>query len=221
MKKYLNYIMVIGLCSFYQNSTIAQSYFPLDFGTTWTYNTTYFATSDTGRNNMPIMLSGAHNREVWGSTEITYEVKKDSIVNKQTYKVITNTKNPFDIDLIREENGNYFRLNTQSFKEENFLKGNLKVGDLWLDYQNAEQTLATLYMVVSLDKTKNIKGKTYNNVIGIGEITSSMERLMEYLQEDSSFIPTKYYAEGIGLVYSYFPYPVSNSYSDVEQAIKQ
>jgi hypothetical protein len=41
------------------------------------------------------------------------------------------------------------------------------------------------------------------------------------LQEDETFMPTKYYADGIGMIYSYIPYPLSGTYSDVEMVVKE
>lgn len=221
MKKYLNGIAIIATLTIFHNSTAAQSYFPLDLETTWTYDLNNYATSDTNRTDLEAMVSGKQQREEWGSSEVTYKVRRDSVVNGQTYKIITNTKDPFEIDLVREENGNYFRLNDNTFKEENFLKTAVKQGDLWLDYENAEQTIATIYVIISVDKTKKIKGKIYNDVIGIGQVTASVEQLMAYLQEDNAFMPTKFYAKNIGLVYSYIPYPLGNTYADTEMVIKK
>jgi hypothetical protein len=220
MKKYQCLIAIIVMFATFQNSTFAQSYYPLEVGKSWTYTMTDYATSDTNRTNLVAMETGQHNREKWSSVEILYTVKRDSVVNGKVYQLITNNKNPFEFDLVRQEAGNYFRLNSSTFKEENFLKTGVEVGNMWLDYENEEQTMATLYVVSSIDKEKTIKGKSYKNVIGIGQITAPVTSIIAFLQEGDTFLPTKYYAEGVGMVYSYMPYPLSGTYSDLEMAIK-
>jgi hypothetical protein len=220
MKKHQCLIAIIAIFAMIQNSTFAQSYYPLEIGKSWTYTITDYATSDTNRTNLQAMETGKHNREKWSSIDIIYTVKRDSIVNGKTYRVITNGKNPFEFDLIRQEGKNYFRLNNSTFKEENFLKTDVEAGNMWLDYQNEAQTEATLYVVTSIDKEKVIRGKNYKNVIGIGQITASVTQIVSFLQQDNLFMPTQYYAEDIGLIYSYMPYPFSGTYSDLETAIK-
>ena len=204
-----------------QTSTFAQSYYPLEIGKSWTYTITDYATSDTNRTNLQAMETGNHNREKWSSTDIRYTVKRDSVVNGKTYQLITNNKNPFEFDLVREEDGNYFRLNSSTFKEENFLKTGIEEGNMWLDYENEEQTVATLYVVSSIDKEKKIKGKNYKNVIGIAQITAPVTTIVAFLQEGETFMPIKYYADGIGMIYSYMPYPLGGTYSDLETMIKE
>jgi hypothetical protein len=218
MKKY-QYLIVVFII--FTNTTFGQSYYPLEVGKSWSYTLTDYATSDTNRTNLDAMINVSNQREKWGSIDIKYTVKQDSTVNGKIYKVITNNKNPFEKELIRKEDGNYFRLNDQTFKEENFLKTDVEVGNMWLDYENEDQTIATLYVVSCVDKQKIIKGKTYRNVIGIGEITAPVAQIIVFLQkEDNNFLPTKYYADGIGMIYSYVPYPVSGTYSDLETSIK-
>lgn len=220
MKHTFCQLMLVTIFALCYNSTTAQSYYPLKDGQTWTYNFIDYATSDTNRTNIDAMVSGNHNREVWATTETVFELKKDSVVNGQSYKVIVNKQNPFDVNLVREEDGNFFMLNNKTFKEENFLKTNVNVDDVWLDYENAEQTVATLYMVVAKEKSMQIKGKTYNDVIGIGKITASVEQIVAVLQSDNPFIPVTYYAKDIGMVYSYLPYPLGERYADLEVVIK-
>jgi hypothetical protein len=220
MKKHQYLIAIIAIFAMLQNSTFAQSYYPLEIGQSWNYTMTDYATSDTNRTNLVAMETGIHNREKWGSVDIRYTVKRDSIVNGKTYQVITNNKNPFEFDLVRQEEGNYFRLNSLTFKEENFLKTGVEVGNMWLDYENEGQTIATLYVISSVDKEKTIKGKIYKNVIGVGQITAPVTSIVAFLQEEETFMPTKYYADGIGMIYSYMPYPLSGTYSDVEISVK-
>lgn len=219
MKKVLYHIVIIFLFSISQNSLFAQSYYLLEEGEKWTYNFIDYATSDTNRTNLEAMLSGVHSREQWAKTEVTYQVRKDSTVNGKSYKVITNTQNPFDVTLIREENGNYFKLNNVNFKEENFLKTNVNVDDVWLDYENQEQTMATIYMVLAKEDKMTIKGKTFENVIGIGHFTASVDDIISFLQNDDTFMPVKYYAQDKGMIYSYEPYPLGGTYSDLEKML--
>ncbi|MFK7949512.1 MAG: hypothetical protein AB8G11_18110 [Saprospiraceae bacterium] len=220
MKHTFYHIMLIVLFALCYNSITAQSYYPLKDGQTWKYNFIDYATSDTNRTNVDAMVSGKHNREVWSTTEVIFELRKDSVVNGKNYKVIVNKQNPFDVNLVREEGGNFFMLNNSTFKEENFLKTDVNVDDVWLDYENAEQTVATLYMVVAKEQTIQIKGKTYNNVIGIGKVTASVERIVTILQSDNPFIPVTYYAKGLGMIYSYLPYPLGGRYSDLEVSVR-
>lgn len=220
MKKHQYLIATIVILILFQNSTFAQSYYPLEIGKSWSYTVTDYATSDTNRTNLQAMETGNHNREKWGSIDISYVVKRDSVVNGKTYKVITNNKNPFEFDLVRQEGDNYFRLNNSTYKEENFLKTNVEIGNMWLDFENEEQTVATLYVVTCIEKEKVIKGKTYKNVIGIGQVTASVAQIAAFVEEGETFMPTKYYAEGVGMIYSYMPYPLGGTYSDLETAIK-
>lgn len=219
MKHIFCQTILLTLFVFCQHQLIAQSYYPLEDGQKWTYNYTDYATSDTNRMDISTMISGNHSREVWGTTEISFELKKDSLVNGQLYKVIVNGQNPYDVHLVREDNGDFFLLNNVTFKEENFLKTDVSVDDVWLDYENAEQTIATLYIVVAKEQSMKIKGKTYKNVIGIGKITASVEEIIGILQSENPFIPVTYYAKGIGMVYSYLPYPLSERYSDLEVSV--
>lgn len=221
MKHTFCQLMLVAIFALCYNSTTAQSYYPLTDGQTWSYNFIDYATSDTNRTDIDAMISGKHNREVWSTTEVTFELRKDSVVNGQRYKVIVNKQNPFDVNLVREEDGNFFMLNNSTFKEENFLKTTVNVDDVWLDYENAEQTIATLYMVVAKEKSMQIKGKTYNDVIGIGKVTASVEQIVAILQSDDPFIPVTYYAKGIGMIYSYLPYPLGGRYADLEVSVRE
>lgn len=220
MKKhqYLTITLFVILTVF-QNTVDAQSYYPLEVGSMKVYKEIDYATSDTNRTNLEVMVSGNHKREKWRTEEVKYEVMKDSVVNGKTYQVIRNSRTPFDLELVREDEGNYFKFDNQTFKEKNFLKTNVEVGNMWLDYENAAQTIATLYIVTSKDNQKIIQGKVYKNVIGVGQITAPVAHLIGFLQEENIFMPTKYYAEGIGLIYSYAPYPASDTYSDLERTI--
>jgi hypothetical protein len=220
MKKHQCLIVIIAIFAMIQNSTFAQCYYPLEIGKSWTYTVTDYATSDTNRTDLQAMETGNHNREKWSSVDIRYTIKRDSVVNGKTYQLIINNKNPFEFDLVRQEDGNYFRLNSSTFKEENFLKTGIEVGNMWLDYENEEQTMATLYVVSSVEKEKTIKDKKYKNVIGIGQITAPVTTIVAFLQEGETFMPTKYYAEDIGMIYSYMPYPLGGTYSDLEIIIK-
>jgi hypothetical protein len=196
----------------------AQSYYPIELGTSWTYNVTDYATSDTSRKHNESMLSGEHNREEWGIQKMKIVVEKDSIINDKTYRVLANT-NGSKVELVREENGNYFRFNNNTFKDDNFLKPGLEVGNLWIDYSNAEQTIATIYKVISMDKQKTIKGRNYKNVIAISEYTGSTEQFFAIFRSNQAFPIVSYYAEGVGLIYNYTPYPLGNTYSDLEVSL--
>ena len=199
----------------------AQSYYPLNIGQKWTHQYTEYATSDANRTDIKAMIAGEQAREIWSSTEIAFEVRKDSIINGKTYKVIVNKQDPFNIQLVREDNGNFFSFNNETFKEDNFLKTDVKVGDLWLDYENAEQTIATLYIVVEKAASLSIKGKNYNDVIGIGQITAPRQKIIAILKSENPFLPVTYYAKGQGMIYSYRPYPLGDRYSDLEIIIKE
>ena len=212
-------IMLINLFALCHNSVIAQSYYPLEDGQQWTYNFIDYATSDTNRTNIDAMVSGKHNREVWDTTKITFQLKKDSIVNGKNYKVIVNKQNALNMSLVREDNGNFFLLNNLTYKEENFLKTDVNVDDLWLDYEDAEQTRATLYIVIAKEKSMTIKGQTFEDVIGIGKITAPVSKLIMILKSENPFIPVTYYAKGIGMIYNYTPYPLSDKYADLEISI--
>ncbi len=218
MKKIAQQIALTAITTLLGISTFAQSYYPLDLGKEWVYNVTEYATSDTMRTHNEAMLSGKHNREKWGKQKVKILIEKDSTVNNKTYRVVANA-NGSKVELVREENGNYFRFNSKTFKEDNFLKANLEVGNIWLDYSNPEQTTATVYKVVSIKQQQFIKGKTYNDVIAISEYTGSMEQIYSLFTNKAAFPITKYYAKGIGLIYNYMPYPMGGTYSDVEVAL--
>jgi hypothetical protein len=220
MKKIARNIVLITIGTLLGITAFSQSYYPLDLGKSWTYDVTDYATSDTSRNDYAAMLSGKHNREEWGKAKVKFVIEKDSILNGKTYRVVANA-NGSEVKLIREENGNYFRFNNRTFKDDNFLKPNLKAGNIWLDYSNPDQTVATVYKVITIDKQKMIKGKMYNNVIAISEFTGSMEQIYALFTNKAAFPITKYYAENIGLIYNYMPYPLGGTYSDLEISLSK
>lgn len=201
-------------------TAFAQSYFPLDIGKSWTYDVTEYATSDTVRVHSEAMLSGEHSREEWSKQKVKFVIEKDSVVNGKTYRVIANA-NGSKSELVREEDGNYFRFNSRTFKDDNFLKSNLEVGNVWLDYGDAAQTFATVYKVVGVKKNKEIKGKVYNDVIAISEFSGSMEQIYSLFTNKVAFPITKYYAKDIGLIYDYTPYPLGTTYSDMELCLSK
>lgn len=217
--KFNTSILLLFSVLIFQNSIVAQSYYPLDNGQKWTYRFTEYDAADANRTNINGMMKGNQVRNISSSTEITFEILKDSIINGKTYKVILNRQDPFDIKLIREENGNFFNFNKETFKEDNFLKTAVNVDDVWLDYENMEQTIATLYIVVAKEATMQIKGKTYNDVIGIGKITAPVQKIISILQSENPFLAVTYYAKGQGMIFSYLPYPMSDRYSDLEITI--
>lgn len=196
-------------------TAFGQSYYPLELGTSWTYNITEYATSDTSRMHNESMLSGKHNREEWFSAKAKFFVEKDSMINDKSYRVIANT-NGSSVELIREENGDYFRFNNNTFKEDNFLKSNLELGNLWIDYHDATQKAVTVYKVVSISKQKVVKGKNYDNVIGISQFTGTTAQFFSMFNNKKAFPTIKYYAKGVGLIYEYTPYPLGRTYSDLE-----
>ena len=102
------------------------------------------------------------------------------------------------------------------YSEVLFLKDGLQQGDKWVHY-HGDSTWYTVFTVRTFESRKMVKGQRFTNVIGITANTLNAkdeESGNEFMNNVP--LPTYYYAENIGLIYTYMPYPLSETYADRE-----
>lgn len=209
--------LILSICFSSANVLLAQNFYPLESDKRWTYHYSDFATSDSLRTAYPHARSD--HRTVWFYTKAQHQVVGDTMINGKTYQhiAITNLEGnyPMGNEYIRKEGNNYYRINNYIGKNAEilFLKDGLREGDKWITY-HGDSAWYTIHRVRTFNKRKMVKGQIFSNVVGITATTVNTKIPLDFTEKVPS--PTYYYAENVGLIYTYMPYPLSETYSDRE-----
>lgn len=146
---------------------------------------------------------GSSNHSIRYDT-LVWKIEKDTVAqNKHYVKLINNAH--LSNKLIRVENGNYYALKAAPTGESwpldtneiLFLKENAITGDVWISKNEK-------YKVIWSKTSYVLNSKYYEHVVYIKR---------EVLDGGDSYYM---YARGIGEIYSYLPYPLSERYEDTE-----
>ena len=192
---------------------LPESYFPLNVGAKSIYLTRWIPSSHTDSifqiSDTSNLVSNPDYPII--SQIIEWKVEKDSIVKGKLYYKLVNT-GTYNNRLLRNENGVIYNIDIpptgESFPmstvEYPILKENANAGDFW----TADNFIFT---VIEVKKSYTLNGKTYNSV----------QYIKKEVYTDGKLWLTEYqmYAAGIGLIYSYKPYPLSERYIDVEMKL--
>jgi hypothetical protein len=184
---------------------IPTDYFPLMEGTQAVYVKEFSSISD--------------EAEIWGSDTTTLTIRGDTLIEGITYKKILNEYGSLE-KVVRRQGGQYFGRNHELYggfsKEFLFLDTSVPVNGSWEHVKN-EGRYKTEYVVTEVNATHIVHGVEYKNVIKV-EVN-----YYEKLAGDSNFellYSAKHsYANGVGEIYAYYPYPASNMFSNLKISI--
>ncbi len=172
-------------------SKIEADYFPMAENSQWKYLRKLFSNDD------PATLS-------WSDTTINL-LKGDTTIEDLDYKKVVDPHGSL-VKVLRKEDGKYYGRNHELYggfsKEYLFLDDNATLNTTWRHYKN-DSTNVTEYTVKSLNSSR-----TFNNI----EYQSVMEIEVNYYYQDGeeyvlNYSTLHYYANGIGEIYAYYPYP--------------
>lgn len=161
----------------------------------------------------------ADETSIWWSDTVTLTVSGDTVIDGLSYKIIT-TQFGWIEKVVRREGSRYFGRNHEMYGgfswEYLFLDTSLPVGSTWEHIKNQGQT-KTVYVVEEVNSTHVLNGVKYKDVIKLNV------NYYDTYTEDESFeyrySVVHYYANGIGEIYAYYPYPASGAYSDLKISI--
>jgi hypothetical protein len=176
----------------------SKNYFPLNNGRTWTYS--------------QLLRFGDMKEYDMRDTGKVYV--KDTTISGKSLNIFKDEGMPayFLRDVrVKKENGTYYRLNHFSEVASGewipFLRDKCSKGDFWQTSKDQYGNYRK-FEVKNVYDEYNVAGKVYKDVVEIRETYIPTEglRVMEL---------TFMYANNIGLIYSYLPYPESFTYADV------
>lgn len=197
--KFAFLILLLGVLSCDSDESFDHSgnYFPVYEGSEWTFER---------------KIGNALEFHDFGT--ITYLTSGPVFMDGKYYYRVSRGQVDDHYFYVRRNQAEYFEINTVYFNntEYKFLDTKKNVGESW-EYAVPDYEQRVKYTVVSKNAIQNVKGTVYRNVITIG--------VQYYYKDDAGeFQPQLFaehvYAEGVGEVYSYMPYPASLVYGDVK-----
>ena len=116
--------------------------------------------------------------------------------------------------MVRKQGGKYYGRNHEWYlgftKEYLFLDEEASLHSTWRHYKN-DSTFVTEYKVIAVNSTRTFNGVDYPNVIEL--------EVNYYYLEGEEFVlhysTLHYYAKGVGEIYTFYPYPVSSTFADL------
>jgi hypothetical protein len=175
-------------------------YFPLKDGQQWSYQRWIDFSSDD-----PVKTS---------FDTLTLLVSGDTVVEGKTYRVITDGYGNID-KIVRRSGVQYFGRHHEFYgtfsHEYIFLDLSKAPGQSW-SYVKDEGLTKTEYVIVSKNGKQTFLGIEYDNVV---EVKVNYYNLSSSGDFELWVSALHYYAEGIGEIYHYYPYPVSFTYGDI------
>jgi hypothetical protein len=175
-------------------------YFPLESGKQWQYQRWL--------DNLP----AGENSAIFDTLKLS--VQGDTIVDDQAYKIINDQFGNID-KIVRRSDGQYFGRHHELYgtfsHEYVFLDLTKAPGESW-SYVKDEGATKTEYVILSKGGTKTVSGIEYSNVIEVQVNYYNLSSNGGFELWVSAF---HYYAEGVGEIYHYYPYPVSLVYGNI------
>jgi hypothetical protein len=176
------------------------NFFPLHENKEWQYEKRFFSIDED---------STLLNTQVFTET-----VDGDTVLDQMSYKVIVN-ENGSLVKIVRQEGTKFFGRNHELYggfsHEYQFLDNAALDGETW-SYLKDDGNTRTEYVVKQIHPKLTIGTSTFSKVLEV-------EANYYDKNADDTFAlrySTKhFYADGIGEVYAYYPYPASNSVGDL------
>jgi hypothetical protein len=203
----LSFILVQILHSCYDHEIAViepPDYFPLSESSSADYLKEYLSTAD---------------QTIWASQTVTLTVSGDTLIDGLTYKKI---RNEFGIleKVARREGNKYFGRNHELYggfsKEYLFFDADVPANGTWEHIKNDGQT-KTEYVVKEVQATHVVNGVEYKDVIKVE--VNYYDKYTDSVNFEFRFSTKHYYANHVGEIYAYYPYPASGMFSDLNISI--
>lgn len=176
------------------------NYIPLAIGGKYTFKRNFISTLDSTINNSDTIVS---------------VIEKDtSYLQKNYFKFKVDDKFEKIVSLIRKVGNNYYAIieqnNFYDSTECLIMKDNVTIGETWSNFTKGNVLLNT-YKVADIKKNINLNGINYSQVAIVVKYM--------YPENQSYKSSTRYYASGIGEIYSYLSYPESRFFSNIDYSL--
>jgi hypothetical protein len=203
-KSFLFLFLTIVSVSCSDDNPTPGNYFPLEAGTVWNYE-----------------LYQTDAKEAFGDfmSEARRFVKGDSVIDGSQYVLYEDQLGAWAVR--REGSAYYQRFSIgypSGFSDEyKFLDTEKSVGFTWDQFPGPHDFVKVTFSIRSRNASRKFLDKVYTNLIVVEE---------QHLVPDGSGgwnnwrSIWRYYAPGIGEIYSYAPYPLSNMFLDVSTVLK-
>jgi hypothetical protein len=185
--------------------SIPPDYFPLTEGIELNYYQENISTAD------PL--------EIWGKDTVLVKISKDTIIGGIQYKSVLNNFGRLE-KFVRREGSQYFGRQHEFYgmftPEYMFLDTAVPVGGSWSHIKD-EGHSKTEYVVKAKNSTHIINGVEYKDVIELD---------VNYYNDYEDGVTMKllytakhFYANGVGEIFTYYPYPASGMFSNVSYSL--
>lgn len=181
-------------------------YFPLSDNIRWNYQVKTDCNCD-----CPCAGSADMMEDVL-TYQYSYRTGEDTVLENKMYTKILEPEENTVVRLVRREGSKYYTRNVWNNNESVFLDTSVPVGNSWIQYENHGHfsEVRIVNMVMSVNRSMTINGKSYRNVMCVQEAITHSEVSSGYC---SRYIVYHYYAEGVGEIYSHRPYNPVTYYS--------
>jgi len=181
-----------------------QDFFPLSEKAKTVYKKEFISTAD---------------ESVWATDTVTLSVSGDTLIDGLTYKKIINEYGLLE-KVVRREGGKYFGRNHEMYggftMEYLFLDVNVPANGMW-DHIKEEGMTKTEYVVKEVKSNQVINGIEYKNVTKIE--VNYYNKYNDGINFELNYSALHYYADGVGEIYTYYPYPASGMFCDLNISI--
>jgi hypothetical protein len=185
---------------------VKTDYFPLEKNHQWTYHRRISSAGTVDSLNHPL-------------DTLTLRIQGDVIMEDRSYVQFVDKNGNVD-KLVRTDGSKYYGRHHEIYSgfshEYVFLDVSKQPGESW-SYVKNDGYSKTEYVILSKNSARTILGITYKEVIEVQvnyyQPTPDGEKLW--------VTALHYYANGVGEIYHYYPYPVSGVYGDISSFIVQ
>ena len=203
----VSFILVQILYSCYDHEipvTEPPDYFPLSESSGADYLKEYLSTAD---------------QTIWASQTVTLKVSGDTLIDGLIYKKIVNEFGLLE-KVARREGNKYFGRNHELYggfsKEYLFLDADVPANGTWEHIKNDGQ-YKTEYVVKEVLASHVVNGIEYKDVIKVE--VNYYDKYTDGVNFEFRFSTKHYYANHVGEIYAYYPYPASGMFSDLNITI--
>jgi hypothetical protein len=184
---------------------IPEDYFPLKEGIELNYYQENTSTSDPS--------------EIWNKDTVHVTISKDTIIEGIQYKRVLNNFGRLE-KFVRKEGTQYFGRQHEFYgsftPEYMFLDTSVPVNGSWTHIKNEGHT-KTEYVVKSKGNKQTIHGVEYNDVIELD--VNYYNDYNDGVTMELLCTAKHFYANGVGEIFTYYPYPVSEMFSNVTYSL--
>ena len=188
----------------YTDITPVPDYFPLSETTKTVYKKEFTSTAD---------------ETVWATDTVTLSVSGDTLIDGISYKKFVNEYGLLE-KVVRREADKYFGRNHELYggftKEYLFLDLSVPVNGTW-EHIKDEGFTKTEYVVKATNSSHVIDDVEYRNVIKVE--VNYYDKYTDGVNFELRNTAKHYYADGIGEIYAYYPYPASGMFANLNISI--